>query len=198
MWNHAAMWDRRPRSPRHRRLPPAAPAPPPARFPHLPDRRPRRALPQAAAPNTGLRQGQQLERQPRGGRRQPAPPARRFHIPTCTPADRLRPLGGLDGVSARRTTRTLFGVERTVPVTREVLRRAVPDPAARQAATAAAGTPRPVVALSHRAQHHVESAFRKNTHHISLRPPPARPAVHIFCCVLALLRCSLLERAAAA
>ena len=34
-----------------------------------------------------------------------------------TPADRLRPLDDLDGVSAWRTTRTLFGVERTVLVT---------------------------------------------------------------------------------
>lgn len=34
-----------------------------------------------------------------------------------TPADRLRPLDSLDGVSAWRTTRTLFGAERTVLVT---------------------------------------------------------------------------------
>ncbi len=42
-------------------------------------------------------------------------------------ASRLEPV---DGLSAWRITRTLFGVERTVLVTRETLRRAVPNPAA--------------------------------------------------------------------
>ena len=55
------------------------------------------------------------------------------------------------------------------------------------------------IVRGYRAQHHVESAFRsmKNTHHISLRPQyhwtDQKIAVHVFCCVLALLLCSLLE-----
>lgn len=52
----------------------------------------------------------------------------------------------------------------------------------------------------YRSQHHVESAFRcmKDPHHISLRPQfhwtDQKIEVHVFCCVLALMLCSLLQR----
>ena len=53
------------------------------------------------------------------------------------------------------------------------------------------------IVRGYRAQHHVESAFREE------HPPPCGrhwtdQKVHVFCCVLALLLCSLLERTAAA
>ena len=203
-----------------------------------------------------------------------------------TPADRLRPLDGLDGISAWRTTRTLFGVERTVLVTyneklfaaqsrtllREIakrrqrlrelqnrLRRWRAGRVRNGKPPTAEGTSKKVagwlkahhmrelfkvtvevegglptlryrfdrrawqrlqrtllgktlvftdnadwsdveIVRGYRAQHHVESAFRsmKNTRHISLRPQyhwtDQKIAVHVFCCVLALLLCSLLER----
>ena len=203
-----------------------------------------------------------------------------------TPADRLRSLDGLDGVSAWRTTRTLFGVERTVLVTyneklfaaqsrtllREIakrrqrlrelqnrLRRWRAGRVRNGKPPTAEGTSKKVadwlkarhmkelfkvtvevegglptlryrfdrrawqrlqrtllgktlvftdnadwsdveIVRGYRAQHHVESAFRsmKNTRHISLRPQyhwtDQKIAVHVFCCVLALLLCSLLER----
>ena len=56
------------------------------------------------------------------------------------------------------------------------------------------------IVRGYRAQHHVESAFRqiKDTHHIALRPQhhwtDQKVEVHVFCCVLALLLCSLLRR----
>ena len=84
----------------------------------------------------------------------------RPNTPSCTPADRLRSLDGLDGVSAWRTTRTLFGVERTVLVTRETLRRAVPNPAARKATAAVAGTSEPAAALARRARPQRQAADR--------------------------------------
>ena len=52
----------------------------------------------------------------------------------------------------------------------------------------------------YRAQHHVEAGFRclKDPHHISLRPQhhwtDQKIEVHVFCCVLALMLCSLLRR----
>jgi transposase len=52
----------------------------------------------------------------------------------------------------------------------------------------------------YRSQHHVETAFRrmKDCHHIALRPQyhwtDQKVKVHVFCCVLALLLCSLLRR----
>lgn len=52
----------------------------------------------------------------------------------------------------------------------------------------------------YRSQHHIETAFRcmKDPHHISLRPQfhwtDQKIEVHVFCCVLALLLCSLLQR----
>jgi transposase len=52
----------------------------------------------------------------------------------------------------------------------------------------------------YRSQHHVETAFRrmKDCHHIALRPQyhwtDQKVEVHVFCCVLALLLCSLLRR----
>ena len=52
----------------------------------------------------------------------------------------------------------------------------------------------------YRSQHHVETAFRrmKDCHHISLRPQyhwtDQKIEVHVFCCVLALMLCSLLRR----
>ena len=50
------------------------------------------------------------------------------------------------------------------------------------------------IVRGYRAQHHVESAFRsmKNTHYISLRPRTDQK-IAVFCCVLALLLCSLPE-----
>ncbi len=56
------------------------------------------------------------------------------------------------------------------------------------------------IVRGYRAQHHVESAFRsmKNTRQIALRPQWTDQKVHVFCCVLALLLCNLLERTAAA
>ena len=202
-----------------------------------------------------------------------------------TPADRLRPLDGLDGVSAWRTTRILFGVERTVLVTyndklftaqsrtllREIAKRRQrlrelqnrlrrwrtgrirngKPPTVEGTSKKVAGWLKarhmkelfkvtvetedglPVlryrfdqrawqrlqrtllgktliftdnadwsdveIVRGYRAQHHVENAFRsmKNAHHISLRPQyhwtDQKIAVHVFCCVLALLLCSLLE-----
>ena len=56
------------------------------------------------------------------------------------------------------------------------------------------------IVRGYRAQHHVENAFRdmKNPHHIALRPQhhwtDQKIEVHVFCCVLALLLCSLLQR----
>ena len=56
------------------------------------------------------------------------------------------------------------------------------------------------IVRGYRAQHHVESAFRcmKDPHHISLRPQhhwtDQKVEVHVFCCVLALMLCSLLRR----
>ncbi len=52
----------------------------------------------------------------------------------------------------------------------------------------------------YRAQHHVESAFRqlKDSNCIAIRPQyhwtDQKIAVHVFCCVLALLLCGLLQR----
>ena len=52
----------------------------------------------------------------------------------------------------------------------------------------------------YRAQYHVEAGFRclKDPHHISLRPQhhwtDQKIEVHVFCCVLALMLCSLLRR----
>jgi len=52
----------------------------------------------------------------------------------------------------------------------------------------------------YRSQHHVETAFRcmKDPQHISLRPQyhwtDQKIEVHVFCCVLALMLCSLLQR----
>jgi len=52
----------------------------------------------------------------------------------------------------------------------------------------------------YRSQHHVETAFRhlKDYRHISLRPQyhwtDQKIEVHVFCCVLALMLCSLLRR----
>jgi len=52
----------------------------------------------------------------------------------------------------------------------------------------------------YRAQHHVETGFRcmKDPHHICLRPQHhwtnQKIEVHVFCCVLALMLCSLLRR----
>jgi len=52
----------------------------------------------------------------------------------------------------------------------------------------------------YRSQHHVETAFRrmKDYHHIALRPQhhwtDQKVEVHVFCCVLALMLCSLLRR----
>lgn len=52
----------------------------------------------------------------------------------------------------------------------------------------------------YRSQHHVETAFRrmKDCHHIALRPQyhwtDQKVKVHVFCCVLALMLCSLLRR----
>lgn len=56
------------------------------------------------------------------------------------------------------------------------------------------------IVAGYRSQHHVETAFRcmKDTAHITLRPQhhwtDQKVEVHVFCCVLALLLCSLLER----
>ncbi len=52
----------------------------------------------------------------------------------------------------------------------------------------------------YRSQHHVETAFRrmKDCHHIALRPQyhwtVQKVEVHVLCCVLALMLCSLLRR----
>lgn len=56
------------------------------------------------------------------------------------------------------------------------------------------------IVRGYRAQHHIERAFRqiKDPHHIALRPQhhwtDQKIEVHVFCCVLALLLCSLLQR----
>jgi len=56
------------------------------------------------------------------------------------------------------------------------------------------------IVRGYRAQHHVETAFRrlKDPHHICLRPQhhwtDQKIEVHVFCCVLALMPCSLLRR----
>lgn len=56
------------------------------------------------------------------------------------------------------------------------------------------------IVRGYRAQHHVETGFRcmKDPHHISLRPQhhwtDQKIEVHVFCCVLALMLCSLLQR----
>lgn len=56
------------------------------------------------------------------------------------------------------------------------------------------------IVRGYRAQHHVETGFRcmKDPHHISLRPQhhwtDQKIEIHIFCCVLALMLCSLLRR----
>jgi transposase len=56
------------------------------------------------------------------------------------------------------------------------------------------------IVRGYRAQHHVETAFRcmKDPHHICLRPQhhwtDQKIEVHVFCCVLALMLCSLLCR----
>ncbi|MGI9304452.1 MAG: IS1634 family transposase [Gammaproteobacteria bacterium] len=56
------------------------------------------------------------------------------------------------------------------------------------------------IVRGYRAQHHVESAFRqmKDPHHIALRPQhhwtDQKVEVHVLCCVLALMLCSLLRR----
>jgi transposase len=56
------------------------------------------------------------------------------------------------------------------------------------------------IVRGYRAQHHVETGFRclKDPHHISLRPQhhwtDQKIEVHVFCCVLALMLCSLLRR----
>ena len=56
------------------------------------------------------------------------------------------------------------------------------------------------IVRGYRAQHHVETGFRcmKDPYHICLRPQyhwtDQKIEVHVFCCVLALLLCSLLQR----
>ena len=56
------------------------------------------------------------------------------------------------------------------------------------------------IVRGYRAQHHVETAFRgmKDPHHICLRPQhhwtDQKIEVHVFCCVMALMLCSLLRR----
>ena len=56
------------------------------------------------------------------------------------------------------------------------------------------------IVRGYRAQHHVETGFRclKDPHHISLRPQhhwtDQKIEVHVFCCVVALMLCSLLRR----
>jgi transposase len=56
------------------------------------------------------------------------------------------------------------------------------------------------IVRGYRAQHHVETGFRcmKDPYHICLRPQhhwtDQKIEVHVFCCVLALLLCSLLRR----
>lgn len=56
------------------------------------------------------------------------------------------------------------------------------------------------IVRGYRAQHHVENAFRqmKDPHHIALRPQhhwtDQKIQIHVFCCVLALLLSSLLQR----
>lgn len=56
------------------------------------------------------------------------------------------------------------------------------------------------IVRGYRSQHHVETAFRrmKDCHHIALRPQyhwtDQKVEVHVFCCVLALMLCSLLRR----
>ena len=56
------------------------------------------------------------------------------------------------------------------------------------------------IVRGYRAQHHVERGFRcmKDPHHICLRPQhhwtDQKIEVHVFCCVLALMLCSLLRR----
>lgn len=56
------------------------------------------------------------------------------------------------------------------------------------------------IVRGYRAQHHIETGFRcmKDPHHISLRPQhhwtDQKIEVHVFCCVLALMLCSLLQR----
>jgi len=56
------------------------------------------------------------------------------------------------------------------------------------------------IVRGYRSQHHVEGAFRqmKDPHSISIRPQfhwtDQKIEVHVFCCVLALLLCSLLQR----
>lgn len=56
------------------------------------------------------------------------------------------------------------------------------------------------IVRAYRAQHHVETAFRdmKDPHHICMRPQhhwtDQKIEVHVFCCVLALMLCSLLRR----
>ena len=56
------------------------------------------------------------------------------------------------------------------------------------------------IVRGYRAQHHVESAFRqmKDPHHIALRPQhhwtDQKIEVHVLCCVLALMLCTLLQR----
>jgi len=56
------------------------------------------------------------------------------------------------------------------------------------------------IVLAYRGQHHVEAAFRqmKDPHHVAFRPAfhwtDQKLRVHAFCCVLALLLCSLLRR----
>jgi len=58
----------------------------------------------------------------------------------------------------------------------------------------------PEIVRGYRAQHHVETGFRcmKDPHHICLRPQhhwtDQKIEVHVLCCVLALLLCSLLRR----
>lgn len=56
------------------------------------------------------------------------------------------------------------------------------------------------IVRGYRSQHHVETAFRrmKDCHHIALRPQyhwtDQKIEVHVFCCILALMLCSLLRR----
>ena len=56
------------------------------------------------------------------------------------------------------------------------------------------------IVRGYRSQHHVETAFRcvKDPHHIALRPQhhwtDQKIEVHVFCCVIALMLCSLLQR----
>ena len=56
------------------------------------------------------------------------------------------------------------------------------------------------IVRGYRAQHHVENGFRcmKDPHHICLRPQhhwtDQKIEVHVFCCVMALMLCSLLRR----